>query len=122
LCFLLHNNLKDKEVFKEIKDTNGIYFVSNYGRVISIYNNKAKLLKLQLNDGYYYVQLFGKSKRVNRLVAEAFIPKPTDKGEEFLEVHHKDNNKLNNRANNLEWVTHKENMSKHFEDKKNGSK
>lgn len=65
------------------------------------------------------MQLSGKNKRVNRLVAEAFIPKPKDKGAEVLEVHHKDTNKLNNKYDNLEWVTHKENIIKYFEDKKN---
>lgn len=47
---------------------------------------------------------------VHRLVAEAFVPKPTDRDEK-LEINHKNEDKSDNRAENLEWVTHKENCN-----------
>jgi HNH endonuclease/NUMOD4 motif len=62
--------------------------------------------------GYHKVHLssnekegYRTSKLVHRLVAEMFIPNPNNKGQ----VNHKDGNKLNNHADNLEWVTNQEN-------------
>jgi hypothetical protein len=52
------------------------------------------------------VQAGQRQERLHRLVAEAFIPNPAN----LLEVNHLDGNKLNNNADNLEWVTHAENM------------
>lgn len=59
-------------------------------------------------DGYHRVHLNNDktTRRVNRLVAEAFIPNPENKPI----VHHKDNDKTNNNVNNLEWVTDSENI------------
>lgn len=57
-------------------------------------------------DGYLRTQIAGKTRTVHRLIACAFVP--ADSGKDF--VNHKDGNKLNNRADNLEWVTRSENM------------
>ena len=93
------------EVWKEIPYTNSFYFVSSYGRVLSLCNNEARVLKQFIQNGYYYVSINYRDRRVNRLVAQAFI----DNTENKAVVHHKNGNKLDNEVSNLEWATHKEN-------------
>lgn len=102
------------EVWKEIdylprEETESRYFVSNYGSVISLCRNKPIILQPFLCGGcgsqYYYVSIGGNDYRINRLVAQAFIPNPENKPI----VHHKDHNKLNNHYSNLEWATPQEN-------------
>ncbi len=86
-----------EEEWRDIKEYEGRYQISNYGRVKSLkFNktNKKKILNLIVNKyGYIYVGLIKKGKRKNfyihRLVAEAFIPNPENKPE----VNHKDGNK-----------------------------
>lgn len=103
------------EVLKEIPSTNSQYFITNYGRVISLAYNKARVLKPYIcGDGYYYVDIFGKNKRVHILVAKAFISNPYNKPY----VHHLDYNKLNNMSNNLIWLTSTEHGLLHRKNKK----
>ena len=101
--------MKEIEIWKPVSGYEGLYEVSNYGRVRSVYRYKKVLKEMVSNSGYARVDLFRDGKRkqysVHRLVALAFIEKNDDKNV----VNHKDENKLNNNANNLEWVDHKEN-------------
>ncbi len=95
------------------KKVNGFdhYWISSYGRVWSTYG-KGKFLKIQkCNNGYYGVSLKGNGLHkligVHRLVAEHFIPNP----EGLPQVNHKDENKMNNSLDNLEWCSAKYNMN-----------
>ena len=97
-----------KEIFKDIKNYEGLYQVSNLGRVYSIRNNK--ILKPKLNRcGYLSVNLKYKgshvTKSIHRLVAQTFIENPYN----FPQVNHKDEDKTNNCVDNLEWCTAKYN-------------
>lgn len=103
-----------KEIWKDIKGYEGLYQVSNFGRVKSIPRNgtilKERILQPKISkQGYYEVNLNNKYKRkmmkVHRLVAEAFIFNYNN----LPFVNHKDFNTLNNNVKNLEWVTPKEN-------------
>lgn len=101
------------EEWKTIKDFPN-YEVSNTGKVRSLnYNNTGKVRELKPRDagnGYLSVGLCrnGKQKsiKLHRLVAELFIPNIRNK----LEINHKDGNKANNAADNLEWVSRSENQ------------
>lgn len=113
----------NEEVWKDIKGFEGMYQVSNTGKVRSldreitkpnrygnIQNFKFKGRELQFNDngnGYLSVQLGRKNRRyVHRLVAEAFIDNPF----ELPSINHIDNDRKNNNATNIEWVTQQENI------------
>lgn len=91
---------EEEEVWKEIDSE---YHVSNQGRV----RHGSRVLSGSVhNDKYVFVTLHGKQHPIHRLVAEVFIPNPERKPE----VNHMDGNKMNNAANNLEWVTTSENQ------------
>lgn len=97
------------EIWRPVKGYEGLYAVSNLGRVKSIGNNKSrkeKILKPQKEGkGYLFVRLYrngkGKKFKVHRLVASAFIPNP----EGLPEVNHKNEVKDNNVVGNLEWCS-----------------
>ena len=99
-----------KEIWKDIKDYEGLYQVSNLGRVKRITTGRV-LKPLKHANGYLMVKLSKNSivytKTVHRLVAEAFIPNPEHKSE----INHIDETKTNNNVSNLEWMTRKENIN-----------
>lgn len=102
------------EVWKEIPGFEGIYQVSNSGIILSVKRNKYRKIRtdkfgysiIGLNKGGKQYQFF-----VHRIVAEVFIPNPDN----LAEVNHIDGNKQNNRAENLEWCSHYENIHHAFD-------
>lgn len=101
-----------QEIWKDISGFEGFYEISSYGRVRSVKSGKIlSTSKCGGCRGYIGVSLCKNGKRygklVHRLVAEAFIPAV----EGLSEVNHKDEDKTNNRVENLEWCSHKYNMN-----------
>lgn len=99
-----------KEIWKDIEGYEGLYQVSNFGRVKSFHFNREKILNLLPSYGYLYVNLCdkqGKRKRlcVHRLVAKYFL----DDFDNHKQINHIDGNKMNNFITNLEMCTAKEN-------------
>lgn len=101
-------------MWKDITGYEGLYQISNYGDVKSFHNygnQKERIMKLCIKKGYYEVGLrkngIKKYYLVHKLVANAFIPNPNN----LPCINHKDENKLNNNVNNLEWCTYAYNNS-----------
>ena len=100
------------EIWRDIEGYEGLYQVSNLGRVRSLnYNRTGKVQNMKLGtypNGYKMVDLKKNKKRkahlVHRLVAKAFIPNPNP--DQLCEVNHKDEDKANNTVDNLEWCSH----------------
>lgn len=105
-----------EEIWKDIPQYEGLYQVSNFGRVKSVERYKQNHNSLQLipekikaqsvkPNGYQVVNLYknnkGRNEYVHRLVAMAFIPNPDN----LPQVNHKDEDKANNVVDNLEWCT-----------------
>lgn len=110
------------EEWRDIEGYEGKYQVSNLGRVKSLsrkvyngngfYYTKSKILIPAMdNKGYNRVHLtkngIGKTYKLHRLVAKAFIDNPNN----LPQVNHKDENKLNNNASNLEWCINEYNRN-----------
>ena len=98
------------ETWKEIDGYEGLYEVSDQGRVKRLKYGKEKILKpWKTHDGYLRVGLRKDCQRkmslVHRLVADAFIPNPNN----LDTINHKDEVKTNNTVGNLEWMSQKDN-------------
>lgn len=103
------------EVWKAIQGFSGWYYVSTFGNVLSLKQKEPAVLKPQnTGKGYYYVDLEGKQYKIHRLVANAFLTNPDKKPV----VHHRDGNKHNNRLENLEYATYKENADYYQKERK----
>ena len=109
------------EVWKDIAGFEGLYQVSTLGNVKSLGRMrlsknesfskvKERILKPALRKGYLKVVLCKDGKRndydIQQLVANAFISNPNG----YPCVHHKNENKQDNRVENLEWVSHQKNI------------
>lgn len=113
-----------KEIWKDVKDYEGLYQVSNLGRIKSLvgwngkkYIKREKIINPAIQktnkNKEYYRNVIGlvkikkrKMAKVHRLVAEAFIPNPNG----YPIINHIDGNPLNNIVENLEWCDQKYNM------------
>lgn len=103
------------EEWRDIKGYEGLYQVSNLGRIKSLNyrsSNREEILKLHNNKkGYKQIRLSKEKTRksylVHRLVAQEFIPNPYN----LPEINHKDECKYNNVVENLEWCTSKYNAN-----------
>jgi hypothetical protein len=111
-----------KEIWKDIIGYEGLYQVSNLGRVKSLGNDKSKkekILKIRIGTKGYFIANIRKDKKskaidVHQLVAIAFL-NHTPCGFKLV-VNHIDFNKQNNNVDNLEIITHRENTNrKHIE-------
>ena len=100
------------EIWKDIEGYEGLYQVSNLGRVKSLKFGKERIFKGTKNEGgYLQVTLYKEEKIkkycIHRLVAQSFIPNPNN----LPEINHIDEIKANNRVENLEWCDRKYNIN-----------
>jgi hypothetical protein len=100
------------EIWKDIPNYEGLYQISNLGRVKSLPKNASnqytteRILKPSQPKNDYCRVILTRNKKhksfyIHRLVASVFIPNPNN----YLVVNHKDENKHNNKVDNLEWCT-----------------
>lgn len=99
------------EQWRDIKGYEGLYQISNFGRIKSLHYKNHRIMSVSVsNKGYERLVLSKNGKHqsvcVHVLVAKTFVANPDNK----REVNHKDGDKSNNRADNLEWSTRSENM------------
>lgn len=97
------------EIWKDIEGYEDLYEVSDEGRVRN--KKTGRILKAGKDTGgYLYINLCKdgepKPKSIHRLVAQSFIPNPLN----LSEVNHIDEDKTNNNVDNLEWISHQDNI------------
>lgn len=113
ISYVLANSEAGEE-WKEIEWADSNYYVSSNGKVLSLCNRQPRLLKAFMCNGYLCVSICGHDRRINRLVAKAFIPNPENKPI----AHHRNHIKTENKATNLSWATHSENTTAYFDSKR----
>ena len=97
--------------WRVIPNTDGAYWVSSEGYVVSFRRGPRRQLKSPVNsDGYPHLNVYSDtgdmvSCKVHQLVARAFVPRLDDTSE----INHIDGDKTNNMAANLEWISHRAN-------------
>lgn len=107
---LENKQFHEDEIWKEIQGFEGLYAVSNRGRVKNL--KTGKVLKYVIdNMGYAFVTLYKanskpKNIKVHKLVVKTFIPNPDN----LPQINHIDENKWNNNVSNLEWCTASQNQ------------
>lgn len=114
-----------KEIWKDIPEYEGLYQISNLGKVKSLERKvknkngyrivKEKILKNIINSKGYYIVILRKNNKndlrlVHRLIGENFIPNPNN----YPCINHIDGNKQNNNIKNLEWCTYQHNIKEAF--------
>lgn len=121
--------MSKQEFWKDIRGYEGLYQVSNYGRVRSLEriivrsNGRKQIWKERIlkpcvvKDGYLQV-LFSndgkkENKRVHQLVADAFLPNPNNN----TVVHHKNHNPQDNRVENLIWMSDRNHKGMHIKER-----
>ncbi len=101
--------------YKQIPDSN--HYVNKFGKILNKYNYEVKPRNV---NGYYMISTnknkIRKEVYVHRAVALAFLPNPNN----LPDVHHKDNDKSNNKLDNLEWATRSANCRMYNKKNKNG--
>lgn len=105
---------------RDLVNCEQIYKISQTGEVFSVKRNR--FLKPAVNSRGYFVIVLSrggnkKSFTIHQLVAQAYLPNLNG----FKEINHKDGNKENNNANNLEWCSHSHNMKELFKSVANGT-
>lgn len=121
------------EIWKDIKNYEGYYQVSNHGRIRSVdrkilyksgnwANHKGRVKKISTKTEYRVALLSKNNKqrlfKISRLVAQAFVDNPYS----YNVVNHKDGNKHNDCVDNLEWTTNSDNVIHAFESGLNSKK
>lgn len=111
------------EIWKDIKGYEGLYQVSNYGKIKSLRFDKEMIMTNRINSNGYVDIIFtkdgeGKSIRVHRIVGEHFL----DNSQGYPVINHIDGDKQNNHVDNLEWCTYSHNNKQAYQQGLNKTK